>query len=178
LVSLEKSKNMKKTFYLPKYYQIEIEIETGEVNIYSNSKHAKGRLLSKSINNNGYLSVKMNNKTYSIHSLVAKFILGERPSGLCVNHIDGNKLNNAPSNLEYVTIAENTKHSMRMGLHIGNRPELINSYKDGRTRNKIQYKHDWYIQNRQKVLERVKNNYYAKKQQQQQQQQQQQHKNE
>ena len=156
---------MKKTFYLPKYYTIEIEIETGETKVFSSSKHAKSRELNKKINSKGYLIVNMNSRTYSIHSLVAKFILGERPSGLCINHIDGNKLNNAPSNLEYVTLADNTKHSMKMGLHIGNRPELIGSYKDGRTRDKVKYKHDWYIQNKQQVLERVKKNYYAKKQQ-------------
>lgn len=155
---------MKKTFYLPKYYTIEIEIETGLVEIYSNSKHAKGKKLKQSINSKGYLISFMNGKTHLIHSLVAKFILGERPQGLCVNHIDGNKTNNAPSNLEYVTLAENTKHSMRTGLHIGNRPELISTYKDGRTRDKVKYKKEWYIKNRQQVLTRVKNNYYAKKQ--------------
>jgi len=156
---------MTKTFYLPKYYTILIETETGKIEIYSNSKHAKGRQLKQSINNDGYLIVNMNRKTYPIHSLVAKFILGDRPHGLCVNHIDGNKLNNAPTNLEYVTLAENTKHSMRTGLHICNRPEHLSTYKDGRTRDKVKYKHEWYIQNKQKVLERVKKNYNDKKQQ-------------
>lgn len=156
---------MKKTFYLPKYYTIEIETETGETKVYSSSKHAKGRELNKKINSKGYLIVNMNSKTYLIHSLVAKFILGERPSGLCINHIDGNKLNNAPSNLEYVTLAENTKHSIRTGLHICNTPEKMGRYIDGRCKDSTKYKHDWYIQNRQKVLDRVKNNYYAKKQQ-------------
>lgn len=160
-----KSKNMKKTFYLPKYYTIEIETETGQVEIYSSSKHAKGRQLKQKSNNDGYLIANMNSRTYPIHSLVAKFILGDRPHGLCVNHIDGNKLNNAPTNLEYVTLAENTKHSMRTGLHICNRPEQLSTYKDGRTRDKVKYKHEWYIQNKQRILERVKKNYNDKKQQ-------------
>jgi hypothetical protein len=156
---------MKKTFYLPKYYTIEIETETGETKVYSSSKHAKGRELNKKINSKGYLIVNLNSRTYSIHSLVAKFILGERPSGLCINHIDGNKLNNAPYNLEYITLAENTKHSIKAGLHICNRPELMGRYIDGRCKDPVKYKHDWYIQNKQQVLERVKKNYYAKKQQ-------------
>ena len=160
-----KSKNMKKTFYLPKYYTIEIEIETGFVKINSNSKHAKGRELKQKINSKGYLVVSMNSKTYHIHSLVAKFILGDRPTGLCVNHIDGNKLNNSSSNLEYITLAENTKHSIRTGLHICNTPEKMGRYIDGRCKDSTKYKHDWYIQNKEKVLERVKNNYNAKKQQ-------------
>lgn len=159
-----KSKNMTKTFYLPKYYEILIETETGIVEIYSNSKHAKGRQLKQSLNNDGYLIVNMNRKTYPIHSLVAKFIIGERPQGLCVNHIDGNKLNNAASNLEYVTLAENTKHSIRTGLHVCNRPQEMGRYIDGRCKDNKKYKHDWYILNRQKVLERVKKNYNDKKQ--------------
>ena len=154
---------MIKTFFLPKYYTIKINEDNGIVKILSNSKHAKGKELSQFLNPNGYLRVKMNNKSYEIHRIVAKFYLGEMPKGLCVNHKDGNKLNNKPSNLEYITIAENIKHSIRMGLHICNRPELIGTYKDGRTRNKKQYKHDWYLKNRDKILLKTKERYNAKK---------------
>ena len=78
--------------------------------MFSNSKHAKGRELSVNKDDSGYLRVKMNNKSYKIHSLVANFILGERPKDYVVNHKDGVKTNNRPSNLEYVTIAENIRH--------------------------------------------------------------------
>lgn len=36
------------------------------------------------------------------HDMVCKYIYGERPAGYHINHIDKNKLNNHPSNLEYV----------------------------------------------------------------------------
>lgn len=156
---------MVREFELPKYYKLLINIENGEVKIFSNSKHAKGRELSQNKSSSGYLRIKFNNKNYQIHSLVANYILGERPHGLCVNHIDGNKLNNRPSNLEYVTISENIKHSIRTGLHICNRPEQMGRYIDGRCKDKVKYKRNWYIQNRQKVLERVKKNYNDKQQQ-------------
>ena len=48
-------------------------------------------------------------KHYSVHRLVATTYLineGNKPE---VNHIDGNKLNNDLSNLEWVTRSENTK---------------------------------------------------------------------
>jgi len=156
--------SMIKTFQFPKYYTIQINEETGEVKVFSNSKHAKGRELSQFFNPNGYLRVKMNNLSYEIHRLVSKFYLGDMPKGLCVNHKDGNKLNNKPSNLEYITISENIKHSIRMGLHICNKPELLPKYKDGRTRDKVKYKHDWYMQNRERILLKTKQTYEARKQ--------------
>lgn len=70
---------MIKTFYLPKYYFINICEDTGNVKIYSNSKHAKGRELKQTLTKDGYLSVKLNNKSYNIHYLVSYYMIGERP---------------------------------------------------------------------------------------------------
>lgn len=70
----------------------------------------------------GYLRVQLSSRrlgkegTPSLHLLVAAAFLGPRPEDREVNHIDGNKLNNAVSNLEYVTRAENVRHSFRLGL--------------------------------------------------------------
>jgi hypothetical protein len=155
---------MIKTFEFPKYYSIQINEETGEVKIFSNSKHAKGRELSQFLNPSGYLRVKMNNRSYQIHRIVTKFYLGDMPKGLCVNHKDGNKLNNRPSNLEYITFAENIKHSIATGLHVCNRPHKIGTYIDGRTRDKVKYKHDWYVKNRERILLKTKLLYNARKQ--------------
>ena len=49
-----------------------------------------------------------------IHRLVLGAFIG--PSKLTVNHIDGNKLNNVLSNLEYCTVKENIRHSWKIGL--------------------------------------------------------------
>lgn len=154
---------MIKTFKMPKYYEVSINLETGEVKVFSSSKHAKGRELKQGKNKDGYLIIKLNNKTYRIHSLVANFILGERPKDYVVNHKDGVKTNNRPSNLEYVTLAENTRHSVTHGMHICNRPELMPTYKDGRCKDKVKYKHEWYLQNKQRILEKVKKRYYDNK---------------
>lgn len=58
------------------------------------------------------------------HVVAAAFI-GPRPPGLVVNHIDGNKLNNRPENLEYVTVWQNHWHARNVlgktiGGHNGN----------------------------------------------------------
>jgi hypothetical protein len=154
---------MEKIFYLPKYYQVFINEENGKVRILSNSKHKKGGELTQYKNNNGYLTVKLNNKRRSIHSIVSHFYLGEKISELCVNHIDGNKLNNAPNNLEYITFSENVKHSVRIGLHICNTPKLLPTYKDGRCKDKVKYKRDWYLQNRERILSKLKEKYINQK---------------
>jgi hypothetical protein len=56
-------------------------------------------------------------KQFFVHYLVALAFLGERPVGYQVNHIDGDKSNNRPGNLEYVTNQENRDHAVAHGLH-------------------------------------------------------------
>lgn len=65
----------------------------------------------------GYLKAKLTDgKTCKVHTVVALAYLGPRPSGLVINHIDGDKRNNAPNNLEYCTYSENAAHARRLGL--------------------------------------------------------------
>lgn len=52
----------------------------------------------------------------SVHRLLVKHFIGEIPKGMCVNHKDGNKLNNNLDNLEIVSYSENMKHAFRNGL--------------------------------------------------------------
>ena len=54
-------------------------------------------------------------KPMRIHALVALAFHGEKPKGAHVRHLDGNKLNNKPSNLEYGTPKENNEDTHRLG---------------------------------------------------------------
>lgn len=51
--------------------------------------------------------------SHSVHRLVAAAFLGPCPDGMQVNHKDLNRANNHVSNLEYLTISENVRHSHR-----------------------------------------------------------------
>ena len=53
-----------------------------------------------------------------VHRLVAKyFVYNPKPNEYdIVNHIDGNKINNNYTNLEWCNISENTQHAYDMGL--------------------------------------------------------------
>jgi hypothetical protein len=55
----------------------------------------------------------------AVHWLVAAAFLGPRPAGFEINHIDGVKSNNRVGNLEYVTVSENKRHAIRLGLMPG-----------------------------------------------------------
>lgn len=75
------------------------------------------RLLTTFLNNRGYLTVVFNKKTHMVHRLVAKYFCKNPDNREYVNHIDGNKLNNNFSNLEWCTVAENNHHARVTGLH-------------------------------------------------------------
>ena len=55
-------------------------------------------------------------KTVRYHKYIAKYFCSQDGDGLEVNHIDGDKSNNHPSNLEYVTSSYNKKHAYKLGL--------------------------------------------------------------
>lgn len=63
-----------------------------------------------------YRVINIQRREYRVHRLVADAFLPPDPSRPIVNHIDGNKLNNAASNLERVTASENTQHAIATGL--------------------------------------------------------------
>lgn len=78
------------------------------------------RQLKGKLDTNGYLSIDLFNdagkKRFRIHSLVAGVYI-PNPLGLpCINHKDGNKLNNHMSNLERCDYSYNLQHAYNIGL--------------------------------------------------------------
>jgi hypothetical protein len=96
---------------VPEYNGIYKISNTGEVKSHSD----KGIRILKPDIAKGYLRVTLskNNsqKRFMIHRLVAELFLPKINNKKYVNHIDGNKLNNYVSNLEWCTASENEKHS-------------------------------------------------------------------
>ena len=89
-----------------------------------NRKLADGRIWNERIMKTplsaGYptVSLRLNNVYVRerIHRLVGKaFVEGYKPEYV-INHIDGNKLNNSLSNLEWATEQENSQHAVDTGL--------------------------------------------------------------
>lgn len=95
--------------------------------IKRNGRHAKTkghwikeRFLTPGKTKKGYLRIVLRkdgfSKSYYIHRLVALAFVDNPDGKPCVNHLDGNKLNNHYTNLQWCTPQENNEHGFKMGL--------------------------------------------------------------
>jgi hypothetical protein len=77
----------------------------------------KGRILKQEIDRDGYRRVTLARKHFGVHKLVAMAFVPNPHKSPIVNHKDGVKHNNIPTNLEWVTVKQNAEHAVRMGIH-------------------------------------------------------------
>ena len=84
-------------------------------NVFRTHKN-KNKLLKVEISNRGYKRVSLSKngsaKKHSIHRLVAISFICNKFEKPCVNHKNGDKLDNRVDNLEWVTYSENEIHSI------------------------------------------------------------------
>ena len=73
------------------------------------------KLKKQRITPKGYKTTNIDKVPLLVHRIVMEAFKGK--SDLTVDHIDGNKLNNNLSNLEYVTAQENTKRAWNNGVY-------------------------------------------------------------
>lgn len=92
----------------------------------------KGRVMNKStaklvatpMHQHGYRCVRLwkNNKTklFKLYRLIAIHFIPNQENKKFINHIDGNRLNEELSNLEWCTASENMIHAYKNNLSVGN----------------------------------------------------------
>lgn len=86
-------------------------------------KNPDGYILSNKDKNGWYFTVNLydsKNKIHTtrIHTLVAKHFIGEIPKGYHVHHIDGNRQNNAVSNLKILHPSEHRAETLKLNPQI------------------------------------------------------------
>lgn len=84
-----------------------------EVSNFGNIR-CDGKLVKTEVEQTGYVKVRIRlifgTRWFSLHRVVAAYFCENPENKDQVNHIDGNKENNAASNLEWVTNTENQRH--------------------------------------------------------------------
>lgn len=110
------------------YYEVS---NLGRIKSLSRVVPVTNRVLKEKFNSmhlkrDGYHSVLLRKpnvkKTIQVHRIVAKAFIENHDNKKVVNHIDGNKLNNYASNLEWVSYRENSCHyyrSLNSGTPVG-----------------------------------------------------------
>jgi len=101
--------------------------DQGRIRRIAPSRCARSSNILRPSNANGYLGVTISCGRFrtrrTIHRMVVEAFLGLIPSTMQVNHKNGVKTDNRMCNLEIVTGSENQRHSIRLGLRIGQRGE-------------------------------------------------------
>lgn len=104
------------------------DIVFGKYRIYENGEliniltGRKIKQTTKSPYKRYHISVYGKGLNINTHRLLAECFISNPENKEQVNHIDGNKHNNALSNLEWVTRKENALHSFKIGLQVASRP--------------------------------------------------------
>ena len=86
-----------------------------KITITKDGKVFKGNTLLKPRLIRGYLKVKIEGSTYSVHRLVAMTYIPNPENKPCVCHKDNNPLNNDVDNLYWGTVQENISQKVRDG---------------------------------------------------------------
>lgn len=98
----------------------------------------KRKELIQRISKFGYIRVDLNvginnKKQLFLHRIIAETLIPNPNNLECVDHIDGNKLNNHPSNLQWITRGNNVRKAQNMGKW-GTPPNTYEiTYDDGKS---------------------------------------------
>lgn len=110
--------------YIPGFdnkYQVSREGCVRRIRHYSGKQLFRELIMTTKTDEDGYLRVSLtsdrnHSREYGIHQLVALAFIPNPDNLPCVNHIDGNKLNNSVNNLEWCTVEYNNQHANQIGL--------------------------------------------------------------
>lgn len=97
---------------------------TRDGNVFKDNILLKPRLI------RGYLKVKIEGSTYSVHRLVAMTYIPNPKNKPCVCHKDNDRTNNRVENLYWGTYKENTQQCIQDGMLVR---DICNKYSIGHT---------------------------------------------
>lgn len=136
----------------------------GSVAIFSHRSNQVARWtqftgFKKGTDDNRYFTVELNGKKLYVHQLMAETFIGPRPTNSVVDHINRNKGDNRIENLRYVSQGENIVNSDYYDSVL-NTPESV---KEARRQHAAEYKHQYYLDHKDKIKARAHDWYHSHK---------------
>lgn len=110
-----------------------------EVSDHGDIRNATDKFVLKQHVKNGYKMISLKGtdkmKSFTVSRLVAEYYVDNKDNKNIVNHIDGNKINNHYTNLEWTTQKENIKHANENGFVKYNPKKVIQCDLEGNSLN-------------------------------------------
>jgi len=105
---------------IPRYVGLYEVSNMGRIKSYKRKGQPYNRIRKPMMLSNGYRNIDLSKNNHrSLHKIsriVAEIFIPNPENKPCVNHIDGDKLNDNVDNLEWCTYSENQKHAYKLGL--------------------------------------------------------------
>lgn len=109
-------------YLINKNGQVKVKMRSWITGRHGLKREIPEHIINPFLKSNGYYHINIRHdgkqSQYPIHTLLARTFIPNPENKRCINHRDGNRINNSLKNLEWATYSENNNHALKTGSRI------------------------------------------------------------